>query len=267
LKTNWNITGDRMDYVSQLVKNGISTKIIGNQIHYYETVGSTMDEVHGLAKAGCLEGLIVIAENQIAGRGRTGRNWMSEPGNLLFSVLLKPSVDYISVLQPMIAICVAKGISSATNVKVDLKWPNDLMIESNKIGGILLESSVRDNILEYVVAGIGLNLKLSEKPTNENYDISDLNTFSDNAVNRSELLKEILENLDSYYSRINDPSPIFEEWKNLLGIVGSHIRFNSGEEKHEGEVIYIDENGSLGLKEASGQVKEFMTGDILEVYE
>ena len=74
-----------MDYVSQLVKNGIRTKIIGNQIHYYETVGSTMDEVHGLAKAGCLEGLIVIAENQIAGRGRT-----EEIGCLSLGIFFSP---------------------------------------------------------------------------------------------------------------------------------------------------------------------------------
>ncbi len=256
-----------MDYVSKLLREGIQTKIVGSHIQYYETIGSTMDEVHVLARNGWSEGLVIVADNQLLGRGRKGTSWISEPGNLLLSILLKPDVKHLEVLQPMTAICVQKAVRAITDIDMNLKWPNDLIVRQTKVGGILLESSVKNDCLEYVVIGIGVNLMLSKKPHNPNYIVSDLSEFGAKTLDRSSLLREILSNLDSYYSKIDKPVEIFEEWKDQLDIIGQFVRFKSGEDVHKGEVISVGDNGSLGLRVANGGIMNFTTGDIIEVYE
>ncbi len=255
-----------MDYVTRLFKDGINTSVIASDIRYYATLESTMDEVHSLAKDGVPEGLIVIAENQRAGRGRRGNVWVSESGNLLFSILLRPKPENVFLLQPLIAISLRKGIIEATGIDLELKWPNDLMVGGCKVGGILMESELRDTTLEYVVVGIGLNLGLSQIPQNLDYQVSDLNSFSAGQIDRSILLKSIIEAIDFHYNHIDNGTVIVDEWRNQLNIIGKYISVRWLDNVESGEVLYVDDEGAIGLRLSDGRIKTITTGDIVEVH-
>jgi BirA family biotin operon repressor/biotin-[acetyl-CoA-carboxylase] ligase len=107
-----------------------------------------------------LEGTVVITDNQYSGRGQRGNLWISEPGkNLTFSVLLKPNVrpDQQFVLTQVVALAVADYITTKTNA-VKIKWPNDILVSDKKICGILIESSLSGAVVQFVIAGAGLNI-------------------------------------------------------------------------------------------------------------
>lgn len=256
-----------MDFISKLVKSGLNSKVIGNQIQYYDILTSTMDEIHKLAKNEMPEGLVVVADKQISGRGRQGTSWVSESGNLLVSILLRPSADAIHTLQPLMAIAVQKAVIETTDLDIYLKWPNDLMISESKVGGILLESAVKDGELQYVIAGLGINLSLSTKPSDANYSVSDLNTYADSEVDKTVLLKNIIENVDAYYDKIDHPSAILNEWRSKLDVIGRCINVKCDGNILYGQVLYISDTGALGFKLDNGEVIDVTTGDIIEVFE
>lgn len=120
---------------------------------------STNDEAKRLARLGSPEGALVVAGAQTGGRGRFGREWESPPGGVYASFVLRPALPpaAIAPLSPVIALGAARGLR-ALGVPVGLKWPNDLLLEGRKLGGILLEMSAEADRVEWLVAGIGINM-------------------------------------------------------------------------------------------------------------
>ena len=124
------------------IKNKLRTKFIGKEINYFEEIGSTNDIAKELARKGASEGLLVIAERQIGGRGRRGRVWHSPSGGIWLSLVLRPKLHSHDVpkLTFVAAIAVAKVIRSL-NLNAEIKWPNDILIDcKTKICGILCET-------------------------------------------------------------------------------------------------------------------------------
>lgn len=139
-------------------KHGGEMKI-GDRVHFLPTCTSTNDVVKDLAARGALEGTVVIAEEQTSGRGRYERHWFSlRKKGLYISVLLRPPQPEISLLTLSVGLAVAEALYDVFGVKVCLKWPNDLLWEGKKLGGILSESSFFGNHLNHVVVGIGINV-------------------------------------------------------------------------------------------------------------
>ncbi len=137
---------------------------IGERIHYVPTCTSTNDMAKDLADFGVPEGTVVLAEEQTSGKGRYRRHWFSSPGKGLYlSVILRPKQPEISLLTLSAGLAVAEALRDVLGVKVCLKWPNDLLWEGKKLGGILSESSYFGQKLNYVVVGIGLNISHSEE--------------------------------------------------------------------------------------------------------
>ena len=128
-------------------------------LHVFETVGSTNDVARALAGEGAPAGTTVIAEHQARGRGRHGRNWRAAPGSsLLMSVILRPASAAPVALPLRVGLAVARAIESVASLDVGIKWPNDLVIDGRKLGGILCETSPEPGRRPFVVAGIGLNV-------------------------------------------------------------------------------------------------------------
>jgi BirA family transcriptional regulator, biotin operon repressor / biotin---[acetyl-CoA-carboxylase] ligase len=129
-------------------------------IHYFERVGSAMDLVHALAEEGADAGTGVLAGEQLEGRGSRGRPWHSPPGGLWASVLLRPAVvGGIEVMSLRVGLAVAAAIETHTGAAIQLKWPNDLMLEHRKLGGILCEARWQGGALGWVAVGIGVNVQ------------------------------------------------------------------------------------------------------------
>lgn len=129
-------------------------------IHRLESVGSTMDALHSLAAEGAAPGTAVLAVQQTGGRGSRGRIWLSPPGGLWLSVLLRPmSASGLDLLSLRIGLGVSHRLSDVVRGKpVCLKWPNDLMLGDRKLGGILCEARWQGESLAWVAVGLGINV-------------------------------------------------------------------------------------------------------------
>ena len=126
-----------------------------------QEVTSTNAEARSLAVSGAPEGAVVIAESQTAGRGRLGRRWSSPAGRgLLFSVLLRPTLPMsdVHLLTLVVGCAAAQAIESTTGVPTSIKWPNDLFLGDRKVGGILMEIAGEQDEVDWVIAGIGINV-------------------------------------------------------------------------------------------------------------
>jgi len=123
-------------------------------------VTSTNDEAKRLARAGATEGTVVVAARQEGGRGRLGRTWESPEGGAYFSAILRPGVlpTAVSCLALVVALGVADGLAKL-GVQTGLKWPNDVLLDGRKLAGILLEMSAEADKVEWVVAGVGINVR------------------------------------------------------------------------------------------------------------
>ena len=129
-------------------------------LHRLDSVSSTQDTLHDMAAQGAQAGTAVLAAEQTEGRGRRGRQWASPRGGLWLSVLCRPeTVLAIEVLSLRVALAVARVIEArVAGVTVELKWPNDLMLDDRKLGGILCEARWQGDSPAWVVVGVGLNL-------------------------------------------------------------------------------------------------------------
>jgi BirA family transcriptional regulator, biotin operon repressor / biotin---[acetyl-CoA-carboxylase] ligase len=124
-----------------------------------DRVGSTMDALHGLAQAGAPAGTAVVAGEQTAGRGSRGRTWSSPRGGLWVSVLARPQGAGLEVVSLRAGLAVAELLDRlGAGTRVGLKWPNDLMLDDRKAGGILCEARWQGGALAWVVLGLGLNV-------------------------------------------------------------------------------------------------------------
>ena len=131
------------------VKTKVSqNKIIGKDIFYFIKTKSTMDEAHKAVSKQIGEGSVFIAEEQTAGRGRFKRKWISDQGaNLTFSILLKPEISKMRLINMATALAISSGIHLITGIKTTLKWPNDVRINKKKVAGILIESGYDKEML------------------------------------------------------------------------------------------------------------------------
>lgn len=214
----------------------------------YKRLPSTNTTAYELGEKGSAEWTVVIADQQTRGRGRTGKKWESPKGGLWFSVLLRPDVPLgrLPVLQYLAANASRQALEDETGLHVQLKWPNDLMIGTAKLGGILTESkSVRDRVL-FTVIGIGLNV---------NQSASELPAGATSALqatglryNREKLLRAILDQMISKYLDIDEPAVIVREWWRNCVHRPPIVQVALDKDTITGISRGMDENGTLTIE-------------------
>jgi BirA family biotin operon repressor/biotin-[acetyl-CoA-carboxylase] ligase len=128
----------------------------------FDEVTSTLDVAHTLARDGAPEGTLILAERQTAGRGRSGRAWASEDGAGIWSTILARPTDEaaLDVLSLRVGLAAANVLESFTADEIRIKWPNDLVLDGGKLGGILIESRWREERVDWVAIGMGINCRL-----------------------------------------------------------------------------------------------------------
>ena len=119
-----------------------------------------MDDAAQWARDGADEGAVVVAETQTASRGRLGRRWVSDSGNLYFSTLFRPNVDALPLLSPLAGVAVARAVRQTASLYPAIKWPNDVMIDGRKVAGILAESTMSGSRVDHAIVGVGVNVAL-----------------------------------------------------------------------------------------------------------
>ena len=148
------------------ITSDLETQFIGHKVIYYPRLTSTMEVAKREARRGAVEGTVVIAGEQTAGKGRLRRVWLSPKGSLALSIILYPSLVYLPSLIMLASLAVVRSIEAVTGLKSQVKWPNDVLVNGRKVCGILIESDVRGDIVAYAIIGIGVNvnLRLSDFP-------------------------------------------------------------------------------------------------------
>ena len=236
----------------------------------YDTVGSTNEEAKRLARAAAAEGTLVWAFQQTAGRGRRGRAWASPPGNLYTSVVLRPQcpVDQAAQLGFVAALAVGDTLTSTTEKQLDTlsyKWPNDVLLSGRKTAGILLESELGENeVLEFVVVGVGINLLSSPRETEfpaTSIAEEDLGTVSPSAA-----LEGFAHHFQAWAEHWRETGfgPIRTAWRARAMALGETIRVRLEPATLHGRFIDIDQQGAL-LLESAGELRRIAAGEVFPV--
>ena len=134
----------------------------------FDEVTSTLDIAHPLAREGAPEGTLILAERQTAGRGRSGRVWASEEGAGIWSTLIARPTDVaaLDVLSLRVGLAAARALAAFSEGEIHVKWPNDLMLRDGKLGGILIESRWREERVDWIVIGVGINCRVPREVPN-----------------------------------------------------------------------------------------------------
>lgn len=253
----------------QEILSRLQTKWLGHSIVYKDLIDSSNNLAKKIANEGCEDGMIVVAEEQGAGKGRLSRGWISPHAKgIWFSVVLKP--PFLPEEAPkctlMSAVAVVKAINKIPGVKAAIKWPNDILLLGKKLVGILTEMSAEFGHINYVVIGIGINTNATPEDYPEEVrplavSIADAATAP---FTRVELLADILKNMEELYEKVlvEGFKPVLEEWKQYSCTLGQEVKVIAPDKTYLGTAIDIDEEGLLMVRKEDGIVEKVVAGDV-----
>jgi BirA family biotin operon repressor/biotin-[acetyl-CoA-carboxylase] ligase len=257
---------DLSELSAESIKLGLKTELIGQNIVYYPSLGSTNDLLKELAAQGTPEGTLVIADEQTAGKGRLGRKWLAPPGtSLLLSLLFRPELapNQAQRLTMICSLAIADAIEELTGLSVGLKWPNDIFIRGKKAGGILTESVTTGGRLDCVVVGMGLNVNLDISTLPELRGMAtSLSQELGREVSRPELLWRILEGIEIRYKSLKRGESPHEEWAARLINLARQVQVTTPQGVLVGWAEGVDVDGALILRTSDGQHQRILAGDV-----
>ncbi len=233
--------------------------MIAFDVRHYDSVGSTNDEALRLAREGAAHGTVVHADEQTAGRGRLSRRWLSPPGNVYLSVVLRPNLPAARAVEIgfVAALAVADAVDALLprQLRSTLKWPNDVLVRDGKIAGILADQA--DGAL---ILGIGLNVL--QAPSGMSHQVSTIVGCGglatvDGARDR------LLTSLATWFNiwQQDGFAPIRAAWLARAHPIGSSLNVRLGEQFVAGTFAGIDDDGTLLLDTSDGRVR-IVAGDV-----
>jgi len=227
----------------------------------FKTVDSTNEIAKKLAEENAEEGTVIVAEHQTCGKGRYERVWFSPKGGLWFSIILRPKIDPSESfkLSFLAALSVAKALNELYNLKAEIKWPNDILINGRKVCGILSETNIKGEKLNFIILGIGVNtnISLEDFPNELRKTSISLKSLLGKNILIDMLLQKILSNMGFYYFTLRNFPQHLNELKNLMKMLGSWVEIETRNEVIEGKVIDLNEKtGGLIVKLKDGSFKE-----------
>jgi BirA family biotin operon repressor/biotin-[acetyl-CoA-carboxylase] ligase len=250
----------------QILRRGLKTHLIGSKIYTFESIDSTNNCARALASCWAPEGTVVHAELQTAGRGRLGRTWEANPNeNLTFSLILRPGSAPVSVnlLPLLVAVAVGEAVKTVTGTEPECKWPNDLLINGKKFAGILLEGSLKQEELEFVVVGIGINVNQMTFPHELAERATSLRLATGQIVDREELFKVIVERLEAHYLAMKPAGfgAVLPLWQSMSSMTGKTVSVLANGSKLTGIVRGLSPDGGLILG-TNGADRTVFAGDV-----
>ncbi len=240
-----------------------NTRLIGANLVYVPEVDSTQSLARHEAELGASEGTIVIAEAQTAGRGRFGRRWVSPAGvNLYFTVVLRPDADRLRRLSIITPLAVVRAVRIVTGLEAKIKWPNDVLIGDKKLAGILIETVMAGDTVDFALLGIGVNVNLDVATYPEIASIAtSLRTELGHEISRELLLLALFKELEQLYLETSAKSAL-DEWRSLLVTLGHEVKATTGNRVEEGVAEDVDASGDLILRRTNGSRVIIAAGDV-----
>jgi len=213
----------------EIYHQNLNTEYIGKNIQYFEDLDSTNTKAFKLVSKNANNGTVVITDNQTAGRGRQSNKWFSLPNkSLTFSIILYPDCSIVDINKYSIitGLAVSDGLIEF-NIKPKLKWPNDILINHRKVGGILCESKLSGEIIKSLVIGIGLNINENIGDLPDNLQSKSTTLLSENGqLNKIEIvLANILNIFEQRLNNINHFENQITDWEKNCAHLNSEVSF------------------------------------------
>ena len=243
---------------------------IGRRIERHATIGSTNDRARELLDGADADGIVVVADEQTAGRGRRGRTWLSPPGrNLYLSAALVPAIAASDAWRIGLATAVAVADACGTVAPVSLKWPNDVVAADGgrKLGGLLIETIAERDRLRGAVLGIGLNVnwRRAEMPIELRADATSLADLAGADIDREDLLASLIDRLAAEVDAVEAGASPLERYRARCSTLGSTVTVDTGTGLVTGTAIDLDPTGSLVVEDASGGRNVVSSGEVRRV--
>jgi BirA family transcriptional regulator, biotin operon repressor / biotin---[acetyl-CoA-carboxylase] ligase len=254
-----------------LLHKRLKGRLFGKRVLHFFKTDSTNRVAMELGYAGEPEGAVVMAEEQTAGRGRAGRAWHSERGaGLYFTLLLRPKLSPVQapILTMLAGIAAHSAITAQTGVSPDLKWPNDLLLNGRKIGGILTEMHAEPSLVRFVIIGCGINVNQETFPAELANVATSLRHETGRSHSRLELLVRLLAEFETDYNRFlrEGVAPVIERFQRISAFAnGKRVRVDNGVHSYAGVTTGLSPEGLLLVKKYDGQIQAVIAGDVTEV--
>jgi BirA family biotin operon repressor/biotin-[acetyl-CoA-carboxylase] ligase len=214
---------------------------------------------------------VVVAEEQTAGRGRLGRTWYSEKfSGIYMSVILRPPLAPAAapVLTLLAGVAAQQAVISSTGLAVDIRWPNDLLVNGKKVCGILTEMSAELDRLHAVVLGIGMNVNHGQMPAELRTIASSLRLETNRAISRVQVLVALLRELERHYGLLlqEGSTAITERWAAASSFArGKRVRVVTAAGDMLATTAGLDPSGALRLRRDDGREESLVAGEVVEV--
>ena len=255
-----------------------------SKIHYFHKLESTMEKARELAKKGCPDFTVVVAKHQTKGRGRLKRQWCSNEGGLYFTIILRPKITPNLCYQYnfLSSLVLVRTLNNMFNINAMVKWPNDILVDTKKISGMLSEIKIKTDNVSFMNIGIGLNV--NNKPNDIKTAIS-LKQLIGKEISKKEILLKFLNNLETKLHNTNfnniglnniglnniglnniglnniSFNNIIAEWKEYSIPFGKRVKVITVADVSEGIAKDIDQDGALLLEMSDGTIKKIIYGD------
>ena len=255
----------------QLLSHRLQGTAFARRIHHFFKTESTNTIAMHLGEAGEAHGAVVLAEDQTAGRGRAGRQWLTEKSaGISCSVLVRPEVPPAHA--PMLTLLAGLAARDATAEELkalpDIRWPNDLLVGGRKYGGILTEMRAEPDRLHYAVIGIGINVNQSKMPAEIDKIATSLRIETGSVHSRLELLIRLLRRLDRYYNLFlsEGSAPILRRFAEVSSYFrGKRVRITTARESFTGTTAGLESSGVLRVARDDGRgTQPILSGDVAE---
>ncbi len=240
---------------------------LGSTILRFDSLPSTNDLAREMAAEGASEGICVLARSQTAGRGRLGRAWSSPAGEGLYlSIILRPEVKpaLSTAITFAAAVAVAETLALDFNLTVDIKWPNDVLAGGRKICGILVETAVENELLQYAVMGIGVNLGQRDFPDEIRQTATSVFLQSGKPVEPGEFFNFLIDRLERWYRlAISDAQEVFARWQQLSSYAQAcPVRVTLAEGEVEAVTRGLTPTGALIIELGNGETRQIASGEV-----
>jgi BirA family biotin operon repressor/biotin-[acetyl-CoA-carboxylase] ligase len=246
-----------------------TSRLVFKRLLHFPVLPSTNAYLKPLAAVGEPEGLIVLTDEQTAGTGRLNRVWHSPQGGLYFSLLVRP-MSITASDTPLITlttgIAVAQVLNSALGLHAKLEWPNDVLLDNQKVGGILVESAFIGSDIEYAVIGIGINANAtsSDFPKSLRSSVTSLQEKRQQPIDLPRLFGYLVGQLEFWYLKLRDKGfkAIEPHYRRLCSTLGKQVTIELGEKQLTGLAKGLNADGSLIVQTTEGR-QVILCGDVV----
>jgi len=238
------------------------------KIYYFDTIDSTNKYAKELALKGADEGTLILSDEQRGGRGRLGRNWISPPNTgLWMSIILRPQIKPWEAPQitSIAAAALCKAIENTINIKVGIKWPNDIVVNNKKISGILTEMGAEPDTVNFIVVGIGINVNTEDFPEDIKDIATSLKLIKGDTVSRKRLLINVLQEFKSFYLDFVNNKTLkksIDICRENSIILGNKVKIINGMEEIIVVALDINDRGELVVKKDNGEIINIISGEV-----